>query len=108
MKRSRNAATAVGTVNKPVSSPNPTPEPNFFNAPHRAQTNRQAQVQLSVDPAYFLLMTALLSELKTQNALVMEKMKLEASQKQEELEAAQAEQVEDQKRFEEIAPSRYL
>ena len=63
---------------------------------------------VSLDPASTTLLTEVLSALKTRNAIELEKMKLEACQKQEELDAAQKAEIEDKKRHDETAPSLYL
>ena len=86
------------------SSPSASPQSFFSSSPRSSQP----QIQLSLDPATFLLLTAILNELKVQNDINIARLQIEAQEKQEALEAAKIAATEDAKRFEEIRPSLYI
>ena len=89
-------------------SPQSTSAPSFFNTALRPQVSSLSQQRVNLDPATFLLFTALLSEIKTQNDIALAKMKNEADEKQEALETAEKEKIDDENRFERVKYSMYM
>lgn len=88
----------------PLASPVQATSLGFFNQPiHLPQ-----QVQLTLEPNAFLLLAALVDELKTRNMIELTKMKLEAEQKKQEAEAAKKMEAEDKEHFEELRTTLYL
>ena len=92
----------------PASSPKSISAQSFFNTVLQPQTISQPQLRVSLDPGSLFLFTALLGELKTQNDLALAKMKMEADQKKKELDDAEVERREDEKRFAEVRHSLYM
>ena len=105
--KSKEAPVSSDTAPAAVS-PQPISLQSFFNTALRPQAIGQPSVRVSLDPASFLLFTAILGELKTQNDLTLAQMKLDAEKKQEELAATKEEKLEDEKRFEEVGYSLYM
>jgi hypothetical protein len=90
-----------------VTQTPPSQNPTFFNAPLQPQPLNQP-MRVSLDPASFLLLTALLHELKTQNDLEIEKRKAKEEEQQKEAEATKLEQEESDRRFQEVRHSLYM
>jgi len=105
----------------PIPSSSPIPrlfQNGFFNTP----LQHQPQVQLTLEPGAYQLLSALLGELTKQNDMALVKMRLDvvqrqielekmtqdALQKQNEEEAAQKMEADDKARFEEIKYSLYM
>ena len=101
-------ATDSNDVAVSVSSPQSISAQSFFNTALRSQTINQQPLPVCLDPASLLLFTSILNELKTQNDIAKAKMKLEADQKQEELDGDEKAKIEDEKRFEEVKYSLYM
>ena len=115
-KKQKIDETSSGVEVSPVSSPsNTTYAPSVFKTPHLSETNKQRQVQFSVDPVYLFLLSELLNELKAHNAIALAKMQLDADQKREadeqkqkELEAAREAELEDQARSKEVCSTMFI